>query len=93
MKYTVVWLCPDKVKLEIMGSNIPGENKKYADFMGWDKLTSDGCWGNFHPDLYTAEELAYKGEIFWNTFMKRKAEGLKELLEDAYIKKTSGGSN
>lgn len=90
---TAMWLCPDKVKLESMGSNIPSENKQYADFMGWDKLTSDGCWGNFDPELYTPEELALKGKIFWSTFMERKAEGLKELLEDAYNRKTQGGKN
>nr|WP_254450561.1 creatininase family protein [Cohnella herbarum] len=42
---TAMWLCPDKVKLLSMGSQIPTENRKYADFMGWDKLTTDGCWG------------------------------------------------
>jgi len=89
---TAMWLCPDKVKLESMGSSIPSENKKYADFMGWDKLTLDGCWGSFQPDLYTTEELAHKGKTFWNTFMKRKTEGLKELLEDAYNRKICGGT-
>ncbi|WP_265333454.1 hypothetical protein [Paenibacillus guangzhouensis] len=88
---TAMWLCPDKVKLEPMGSQIPSDYKKYADFMGWDKLTTDGCWGIFHPELYTTDELAHKGKTFWDTFIKRKTEGLKELLEDAYNRKIYGG--
>ncbi|NUU79767.1 creatininase family protein [Paenibacillus xylanilyticus] len=90
---TAMWLCPDHVKIESMGSNIPSENKKYADFMGWDKLTSDGCWGSFQPGMYTNEELAHKGKVFWSTLMKRKAEGLKELLNEAYMRKTCNRGN
>lgn len=90
---TAMWLCPDQVKLESMGSLIPAENKKFADFMGWDKLTLDGCWGSFEPGMYTKEELAYKGETFWMTFMNRKAEGLKEFLDIAYRRKKGVKTN
>lgn len=89
---TAMWLCPDKVKLSSMGSHIPDEHKKFADFMGWDKLTSDGCWGSFQPGIYTAEQLACKGELFWTTFIQRKAEGLKAVLEDAYRRKVETGT-
>ncbi|MFI2859360.1 creatininase family protein [Paenibacillus sp. JSM ZJ436] len=36
---TAMWLCPEHVKTRSMGSNIPLENRFYADYMGWDKLT------------------------------------------------------
>lgn len=31
---TAMWLCPDKVKLHSMGSEIPDENIKFSDFVG-----------------------------------------------------------
>jgi len=90
---TAMWLCPDKVKLLSMGSQIPTENRKYAYFMGWEKLTTDGCWGYFDSGSYSPVELARKGQIFWNTFIKNKAEGIKEVLEDAYKRKISVRGN
>jgi creatinine amidohydrolase len=84
---TAMWLCPDKVKLQSMGSEIPRENTKFSDFIGWDKLTSDGCWGQFNLGEFTHEELAEKGKIFWETFINNKCEGLKEILQEAYSRK------
>ncbi|WP_240479843.1 creatininase family protein [Paenibacillus wynnii] len=84
---TAMWLCPDKVKLQSMGSEIPEKNILYSDFLGWDKLTSDGCWGQFTIGKFTEEELSRKGKIFWETFIKTKCEGLKEILIEAYLKK------
>lgn len=84
---TALWLCPEYVKLNSMGSNIPEEHFKYMDFMGWDLLTEDGCWGQFIAGTYTKEELAEKGKIFWTTYIAKKCEGLKEVLEKAYRKK------
>jgi len=86
---TAMWLCPDKVKLHSMGSDIPQENVKFADFMGWEKLTTDGCWGLFNLDDFTSEELALKGKVFWETFIQHKCEGLKDLLGEAFLKKTN----
>jgi creatinine amidohydrolase len=42
-----MWICPELVKLNSMGSDIPSDNRLYADYLGWDKLTQDGCWGKF----------------------------------------------
>jgi creatinine amidohydrolase len=84
---TAMWLCPELVKMESMGSDIPRENRLYADYMGWDKLTKDGCWGKFEKGSYTNDELREKGKMFWETFIKKRAEGLKEILDEAYRRK------
>jgi creatinine amidohydrolase len=46
---TGMWLCPEHVKLEQMGETIPDGLNKFADYMGWNKLTKDGNWGEFDP--------------------------------------------
>ena len=84
---TAMWLCPEYVKLEQMGERVPDELNKFADFMGWDKLTKDGNWGEFNPNQYSREELATRGEKLWMTFIKSNCEGLKEYLEEAYQRK------
>ncbi|QKS46496.1 creatininase family protein [Paenibacillus cellulosilyticus] len=85
---TAMWLCPDLVKTQSMGSEVPSDNRLYADYMGWDKLTEDGCWGRFEEGVYSPEELAEKGEIFWSVFIKKRTEGLKQILEEGYRRKT-----
>ena len=84
---TAMWLCPENVKLNQMGSEIPQINNTFADYMGWDKLTSDGNWGHFNPNEYSADQLADKGRILWTTFIQSQCEGLKEHLEEAYRRK------
>jgi creatinine amidohydrolase len=85
---TAMWLCPELVKTNSMGSDIPSENRLYADYLGWDKLTRDGCWGKFEEGSYSYEELAAKGKLFWNTFIQKRTEGLKQILEEGYRRKT-----
>ncbi len=85
---TAMWLCPELVKIHEMGSDIPSENRLYADYVGWDKLTQDGCWGKFEEGIYSHEELAEKGKLFWNTFIRKRIEGLKQILEEGYRIKT-----
>ncbi|WHY22089.1 creatininase family protein [Paenibacillus sp. G2S3] len=87
---TGMWLCPELVKINSMGSDIPTENRMYADYFGWEKLTQDGCWGKFEEGNYTNEELAEKGRVFWNTFIQKRTQGLKEILEEGYRRKTQG---
>jgi creatinine amidohydrolase len=87
---TAMWLCPELVKAQSMGSEVPADNRLYADYVGWDKLTEDGCWGKFDEGVYTPEVLAEKGEIFWSVFIKKRTEGLKEILEEGYRRKTQG---
>lgn len=84
---TAMWLCPELVELESMGSDIPSENRKFADYIFWDKLTKDGNWGKYDKGNYSKEELAEKGRTFWTTFISKKCEGLKEFMEEAYTKK------
>ncbi|GIP33453.1 creatininase family protein [Paenibacillus sp. J2TS4] len=84
---TAMWLCPEHVKTRSMGSNIPLENRFYADYMGWDKLTEDGCWGKFEEGSYSDDELREKGKIFWETFINKRTEGLKQILEETYRRK------
>ncbi|MEB4861290.1 creatininase family protein [Priestia megaterium] len=84
---TAMWLCPELVTLESMGSNIPSENLTYADYLTWDKLTEDGCWGSFDLGSHSPEQLRKKGETFWTTFISKRSQGLKEILETAYHKK------
>lgn len=81
---TAMWLCPDLVKLESMGSDVPKENRKFADYISWDKLTKDGCWGKFDNNVYTPEQLAEIGEKFWTSFISKRGEKLKSILEEAY---------
>jgi creatinine amidohydrolase len=85
---TAMWLCPELVIVRSMGSEIPPENHLYADYLGWDKLTEDGCWGKFDEGVYSHEELAEKGKTFWNTFIEKRTEGLKQILEEGYRLKT-----
>ncbi|WP_211746224.1 hypothetical protein [Paenibacillus sp. Marseille-Q4541] len=59
----------------------------YADYLGWDKLTKDGCSGKFVEGRYANEELAEKGKVFWNTYIDNSTKGLKEILEEAYRRK------
>lgn len=84
---TAMWLCSELVKLHSMGSDVPAENRLYADYVSWDKLTEDGCWGKFEEGSYTNEELAEKGKTFWTTFISKRCEGLRSILEEAYHKK------
>lgn len=86
---TAMWLCPELVKLESMGSDVPPENRKFADYIFWDKLTQDGCWGKFENSIYTPEQLAEIGETFWTSFTSKRSENLKLILEEAYLKKMS----
>ncbi len=81
---TAMWLCPDLVNLESMGSAVPKENRKFADYIYWDKLTKDGCWGEFENNVYTPKQLAEIGERFWTAFISKRAENLKSILEEAY---------
>lgn len=87
---TAIRLCPELVKTNSMSSDIPSENRRYADYLGWDKLTQDGCWGKFEEGIYSHEELAEKGKTFWNTFIQKRTEGLKQILEEGYRRKTQG---
>lgn len=86
---TAMWLCPELVKLESMGSDVPPENRKFADYIFWDKLTKDGCWGKFEDSIYTPNQLAEMGETFWTSFTSKRSENLKLILEEAYLKKMS----
>ncbi|MES9698666.1 MULTISPECIES: creatininase family protein [Bacillus] len=81
---TAMWLCPDLVKLESMGSAVPKENRKFADYIFWDKLTKDGCWGEFENNVYTPNQLAEIGERFWTTFISKRAKNLQSTLQGAY---------
>lgn len=90
---TAMWLCPELVKPKSMGSDIPSENRFYADYIGWDKLTQDGCWGKFEEGRYSGELLAEKGKLFWDTFIKKRTEGLKQILEEGYRRKTEVSFN
>lgn len=86
---TAMWLCPELVKLESMGSDVPPENRKFADYIFWEKLTKDGCWGKFEDSIYTPNQLAEMGETFWTSFTSKRSENLKLILEEAYLKKMS----
>ena len=86
---TAMWLCPELVKLDSMGSDVPPENRRFADYMFWDKLTEDGCWGEFDKNEYTPKQLAEIGEKFWTSFTSKRGENLKLILEEAYLKKMS----
>ncbi|WP_197479942.1 hypothetical protein [Paenibacillus swuensis] len=55
--------------------------------MGWDKLTEDGCWGEFKEGIYSDDELREKGKIFGETFIRKRSEGLMQLLKEAYCRK------
>lgn len=86
---TAMWLCPELVKLKSMGSDVPPENRKFADYIFWDKLTKDGCWGKFEDSIYTPKQLAEMGEAFWTSFISKRSENLKLILEEAYLRKMS----
>ncbi len=81
---TAMWLCPELVTIEPMGSDVPIENNKFADYIFWNKLTKDGCWGEFKNDEYPIDQLASIGETFWTSFISKRGENLKETLEEAY---------
>jgi creatinine amidohydrolase len=73
---TALWLCPEYVKLNSMGSKIPEEHFKYMDFMGWERL-EDGCWEQFIVGTYTKEELAEKTENFLDDLYCKKMRRFK----------------
>lgn len=81
---TAMWLCPELVKVGSMGSEVPVENNKFADYVFWDKLTKDGCWGKFESDGYSDEQLASIGKTFWTSYILKRSELLKETLDTAY---------
>lgn len=84
---TAKWLCPELVRVNAMGSDIPPDNRLYTDYLGWDKLTQDGCWGKFEEGIYSQKELAEKGKLFWETFIAKRTEGLKQILDEGYRRK------
>ena len=84
---TAMWLCPELVKLETMGSVVPEVNNAFSDYIGWDKLTVDGNWGHYTKGDFTNEELANKGKTLWMTLINEQCDGLKEYLEEAYRRK------
>lgn len=86
---TAMWLCPDLVDLKPMGSDVPRENKKFADYIYWDKLTKDGCWGKFEDQKYSSAQLADMGEKFWEFYIAKRSENLKQTLEEAFAMKMS----
>lgn len=82
---TAMFLCPQYVKaFTAAGSCISPHNNKFADYVGWDKLTRDGNWGEYIPDIYTPAELAEMGKMLWMTLINKNCEGLKEHVEEAY---------
>lgn len=81
---TAMWLCPELVELKSMGSDIPRANKKFADYIYWDKLTEDGCWGKFEEETYTSVQLSEMGEKFWNFYIDKRSENLQSILDDAF---------
>jgi len=81
---TAMWLCAELVSIETMGSDVPIENNKYADYIFWDKLTKDGCWGEFKSNEYPNDQLASIGETFWTSFISKRGENLNKTLEEAY---------
>ena len=81
---TAMWLCPELVKIGSTGSEVPVESNRFADYVFWDKLTKDGCWGPFESDVYSAEQLASIGEKFWTSYILKRSKLLKETLEKAY---------
>ncbi|RLQ92769.1 creatininase family protein [Planomicrobium sp. Y74] len=86
---TAMWLCPNIVEMKSMGSDVPRENKKFADYIFWDKLTEDGCWGKFEDDKFTSAQLAEVGEKFWTFYIGKRSENLKTILDDAFRMKMS----
>ncbi|AQQ54689.1 creatininase family protein [Planococcus lenghuensis] len=85
---TAMWLCPELVTLESMGSDVPAEHLKFIDHVPWEKLTGgSGNWGKFTAGEYSKEELAEKGEKFWTAYTAWKCDGLKEYVEEAYARK------
>ena len=67
-----------------MGSYIPHENRRYMDFVTWDKLRQMGAGDGCDPEQYSKEELAEMGRRFWTTFIAKRGEGLKEIVDTAY---------
>ncbi|MEI5908596.1 creatininase family protein [Bacillus spongiae] len=84
---TAMWLCPDLVELKPMGSAVPPENRMFADYIFWDKLTEDGCWGQFDPNEYTPQQLSEIGETFWTSFISKRSEIIGTIVEEAFQKK------
>lgn len=80
---TAMWLCPELVDLKPMGGDVPLSHYPVADYVFWDQLTTDGCWGHFEPGVYSPDELARIGETFWTTFIDKRAENLEDILTTA----------
>ncbi|AQQ55193.1 creatininase family protein [Planococcus lenghuensis] len=87
---TAMWLCPELVTLESMGSDIPPVNRAFADYLPWNQLTEDGNWGKFTAGSHSREELAEMGKTFWTTFIAARCKGLAAFLDEAYTRKQSG---
>ncbi|KYP79806.1 creatininase family protein [Ferroacidibacillus organovorans] len=85
---TVMFLCPEYVKPQSAGSPVPVENNKFADIVGWEKLTRDGNWGEFVAGSYTPEQLTEMGRTLWTTFIQKNCDGLKAFVEEANRRKT-----
>lgn len=90
---TAMWLCPELVDLQPMGGDVPLPYYPVADYVFWDQLTTDGCWGSFEPGVYSPDELATIGETFWTTFTEKRAEHLKETLMTAVRLRNLPGRN
>ncbi|WP_393965126.1 creatininase family protein [Exiguobacterium sp. S22-S28] len=74
---------PELVDLKPMGGDVPLSHYPVADYVFWDQLTTDGCWGHFEPGVYSPDELARIGETFWTTFIDKRAEHLEDTLTTA----------
>ncbi|WP_243525726.1 creatininase family protein [Bacillus pseudomycoides] len=86
---TAMWLCPELVKVKSMGSEVPTENNKFADYIFRYKQTKNDCLGKFESNDYTAQQLTEIGKTFWTSFIAKRSEHLKETLEKAYQIKMS----
>ena len=85
---TALYLCPDLIDYDAIpsfGTAIAPELNQFMDYMGWEHLTSDGSWGHYERDLMvTKEALAERGRVFWETFVTRQSEVLKQHLAEVY---------
>lgn len=85
---TALYLCPELIDYEAIqsfGKAVPSERNQFMDYMGWERLTPDGSWGRFERGATISKEsLAERGKLFWETFIQRQSEVLKEHLAQAY---------
>ncbi len=78
-----LYLAPGSVTKGAYGEQISEDLKAYADYVGWERITTDGSWGRYDPVADEGVATAEAGRKLLEHFVSEQGQRLKEHLKEA----------